>query len=463
MASEKLTTKYSVMKEKISRVLHGGAFLVIVGAVFAFAGCQSSSRQLVVKEYPADMAVAWIRMQQKLFVGTPDLLPHVTGRAYAYTGLTLYESLAPGMPGYQSIAAQLNGDLVLPAPEPGQVYHWPASANSAVACILRDLLPHTTPKLLAMIDSLEVEYHRKYQAEADADVLRRSVAFGKSIATAIFEWSKTDGGHKAYENPFSDKYTTPVGQGKWVSTGEYPFSQPVYPYWGDNRTFIPGLADAAQPPPPPAYSEQPGSVFYNAANEIYIMSQNLSPKDLMTAKFWAYELLHEGETAVFEDVSHAANIATQLIEMRKLSLQDAAILYCKHGMAGNEAGIACVRTKFQYNVVRPITYIRTVLHHSEWHPVIHTPPFPEYTSAHAAISMACACVLEDTFGSNVSITDHSFDNTYGPRTFHSFEAYAKEAAFSRLQAGIHYRFSMDEGLKQGRKVAEMVNHLKFKK
>jgi hypothetical protein len=34
---------------------------------------------------------------------------------------------------------------------------------------------------------------------------------------------------------------------------------------------------------------------------------------------------------------------------------------------------------------------------------------------------------------------------------------------SRLQAGIHYRFSMDEGLKQGKKVADMVNQLKFKK
>ncbi|HEX6225222.1 MAG TPA: vanadium-dependent haloperoxidase [Chryseolinea sp.] len=452
------------MKKRSFKVLSFVTIVLTSLVMFAFPTCNTGeSPRVFVTEYPADMAIAWIKMQQRLFVGTPGLLPHVTGRTYAYTALTLYESLAPGMPDHQSIAAQLDGKLLLPSPEPGQRYHWPASSNSAVADILKKLLPHTTPKLLSMVDSLETAHYSKFQSETDAQALQRSVDFGRQIATAIFEWSKTDGGHKAYENPFSDKYVTPTGPGKWVATGEFPFSEPVYPYWGNNRTFIPGLADAAQPPPPPTYSEQPGSAFYNAVNEIYILSQHLSREDSMTAKFWGYELLRKGEIAEFDDASHAANIATQIIELKNLSLQDAAILYCKHGIAGNDAGIACVKTKFQYNVVRPITYIRTVLGHSEWRPLLHTPPFPEYTSAHAVISMAWASVLEDTFGANFAFTDHSFDDSYGPRSFDSFEAYAKEAALSRLQAGIHYRFSMDEGLKQGKKIAGMVNQLKFKK
>jgi hypothetical protein len=198
-------------------------------------------------------------------------------------------------------------------------------------------------------------------------------------------------------------------------------------------------------------------------NEIYTISQSLGHDDSLTAKFWAYELLIPGEVRRFEDASHAVNITTQIIALKKLSLQDAAILYCKAAIAANDAAISCVKTKFYYNLVRPITYIRNVLGHSKWHPLIHTPPFPEYTSAHATISMANAAVLEDAFGKNFPFTDHSFDDSYGPRSFDSFEAYAREAAFSRLQAGIHYRFAMDEGLKQGRKVAAMVNQLKFKK
>lgn len=446
------------MKKMISGILLLTAILII------FLSCRRNDDSgTPPKKYPADVAVAWINMQRKLLVGTPGLLPHVTGRVYAYTGLTMYESIVPGMHGYQSIASQLNGGLALPGIEQGKKYYWPASANAALAFILKNLLPHTTPQLLQSVDSLEAGFYNQFQTEAGVEALQRSADFGRQIAMAIFEWSKTDGGHEAYKNPFADDYVPPTGPGKWVSTGEFPFTQPVYPYWGNNRTFIPGLADATQPAPPPAYSEKPGSDFYNAVNEIYTMSQNLSRKDSLTAKFWAYELLTPDEVAVFEDASHAANIATQMIVLKKLSLQDAALLYCKHGMAMNEAGISCVKTKFHYNLLRPITYIRTVLGHSEWHPVIHTPPFPEYTSAHAAISRASAAVLEETFGKNFSFTDHSFDDTYGPRSFNSFEAYAKEAALSRLQAGIHYRFAMDEGLKQGRKVAAMVNQLKFKR
>ena len=452
------------MKKKLFKALLFTALLLIPGIFFISASCtRNDVRGTPPKKYPADIAIAWIKMQQKLFVGTPGLLPHVTGRTCAYTGLAMYESIVPGMQGYQSIAPQLNGALSLPVITKGKPYYWPASANAALALMLRNLLPHTSPALLQSVDSLEAHFYDAFRAGNDVQTLERSADFGKQIASAIFEWSKTDGGHEAYKNPFSDSYIPPTGPGKWVPTGEYPFSQPVYPYWGNNRTFIPALAEATQPAPPPSYSEKTGSAFYNAVNEIYTISQNLSHEDSLTAKFWAYELLTPGEVPLFEDASHAVNIATQMIVLKKLSLQDAAVLYCKGGIATNDAAISCVKTKFYYNLVRPITYIRTVLGHSEWHPVIHTPPFPEYTSAHATISMANAAILEEAFGKNFPFTDHSFDDSYGPRSFDSFEAYAKEAAFSRLQAGIHYRFSMDEGLKQGRKVAALVNQLKFKK
>ncbi|HTE31968.1 MAG TPA: vanadium-dependent haloperoxidase [Chryseolinea sp.] len=446
-------------KSSISLLLFSCATVVLV-----LSGCNKPDlRGAGPKDYPPDVAIAWIKMEQNLFVGTPGLLPHVTGRAHGYLGITLYESMAQGMPGYQSVASQLSGDLVLPTIQQGKQYLWPVCANAALACMLKNLLPHAQPALLNAVDSLESELYRKFQDESNTNAMERSSAFGKEVAAAIFEWSKTDGGHEAYKNPFSDDYVSPVGDGKWVATGEFPFSQPVYPYWGNNRTFVPGLVGSTQPGPPPAYSEQPGSEFYKAVNEIYVMSQNLDHDDSLTAKFWAYDLLHPEDLAEYEDVSHAANIATQIIIARKLSLQEAAVLYAKHAIALNDAGISCVKTKFTYNLVRPITYIRTVLGHGEWHPVIHTPPFPEYTSAHAAISMACAAVLEDSFGKDFAFTDHSFDNTYGPRSFASLEAYAKEAALSRLQGGIHYRFAMDEGLKQGKKVAALVDQLKFKK
>jgi hypothetical protein len=453
------------MKKKIQTALSFTLLPVVFATIlFVFASClQDDTSKTPIKNEPADVAVAWIEMQRKLFIGTEGLLPHVTGRTYAYVGLTLYESIVPGMLDYQSIAPQLNDGLVLPAVQAGKQYHWPASANAALAFMLKNLLPHTTPALLKSIDSLESSFYAQFQSDTDAEALQRSAEFGKLVANAIFEWSKTDGGHEAYKNPFSETYVPSAGPGKWVSTGEFPFSQPVYPSWGNNRTFISGLVEATQAPPPPAYSEQPGSVFYNAANEIYTMSQNLSREDSMTAKFWAYAPIDPSAKKEFEYASHSANIVTQMIILKKLSLLEAAILYCKHGIAANDAAISCHKTKFQYNLLRPITYIHTVLGRDEWHPLIPTPPHPEYTSAHAVISMTFALVLENKFGQNHSFTDHSFEKSYGARSFDSFKAYAKEAALSRLQAGIHYRFSMEEGLKQAEKIAAMVNRLTFKK
>ncbi|MBC7935872.1 MAG: hypothetical protein H7Y86_11030, partial [Rhizobacter sp.] len=74
----------------------------------------------------------------------------------------------------------------------------------------------------------------------------------------------------------------------------------------------------------------------------------------------------------------------------------------------------------------------------------------------AGISAASAIVLEKLFGASYSFTDHTYDATYGARTYSSFDAYAKEAGHSRLLAGIHYQPSITAGLIQGRQVGNKV-------
>jgi len=100
--------------------------------------------------------------------------------------------------------------------------------------------------------------------------------------------------------------------------------------------------------------------------------------------------------------------------------------------------------------------------HTTWNSVVPTPAYPEYTPAHAVVSSASAAVMEDIFGKNYSFSDHTYEAVYGVRTFNSFDDYAKEAAYSRFLAGIHYLPSLEPGLIQGRKVGEMVNKLSAK-
>ena len=406
--------------------------------------------------YPPDVAVAWMNMQLRLTRGTMGFNSIVANRSFAYVGLSLYESIAPGIPGYQSIASQLSGSLTLPAKEYGKDYYWPASANAALAYISKNLFANTPASLVLSIDSLEADFNSKFQGKDTGKELQRSIAFGRKIAEAIFDWSKTDGGHEAYNNIISNTYIPPTGAGLWVPTPP-GYSKPFHSSWGTNRSFIPGLLDKTQAAPPLSYSENPTSDFYKAVNEVYLASQQLSADDSVVAKFWADLPLNYNVPA------HAANIVTQLILKKKLSLPEAAVLYCKHGIAGNESLIVCFDAKYKYNLVRPVTYIQNVLGRTTWNPLIPTPPFPEYGSAHAVVSSAFATVLEDAFGKNFSFTDHTYDHTYGPRTYSSFEEYAKEAAASRVLGGIHYSFTAKEGLKQGKIVGKEVNRLRFKK
>src|SRR5262249_5414538 len=112
--------------------------------------------------------------------------------------------------------------------------------------------------------------------------------------------------------------------------------------------------------------------------------------------------------------------------------------------------IGCWQTKFVYDTVRPVTFIRRVIDPT-FETVVNTPPFPEFPSGHSAQSAAAALVLASIFGDHYAFDDAT-DQADGlaPRSFQSFSAAAKEAAISRLYGGIHYRAAVEMGADQGR-------------
>ena len=120
----------------------------------------------------------------------------------------------------------------------------------------------------------------------------------------------------------------------------------------------------------------------------------------------------------------------------------------------------CIRDRFQYDLVRPVTYIKRVIDKS-WEPLLITPPFPEYPSGHSTQSGAAAGVLTAVFGENFAFDDATHvDDGIAARSFPSFMAAAEEAAISRLYGGIHFRAAIERGLDQGLCVAGHTNALK---
>lgn len=430
------------------------------------AAGQTSSAQGIksADKFTTNVATEWFSLVLQITQQTPGFSPPVASRALGYLGLTLYESIVPGMPGYKSLAGQLNELSSLPWAQPDEPLHWPTVANASLATMTRMMFSNASVENKARIDLLERSLPLKYRQDFDPssitpDITNRSETFGKLMAMAIMTWARTDGGHEAWGPIRRDrkKYVPPSGEGRWSATPP-AFAAPLLPWWGENRPFVLKNGKTCAAPPPPPYSEDPGSLLYKDAGEVYKVSQQATQEQRQVALYWADD---PGKTPT--PAGHWAFIAGDLLKIRNASLADAAITYARLNIAMADAFVAAWSTKYEINLLRPVTYVQLTMD-SNWVPtLLTTPPFPEYPSAHSVQSSAAATVLGDIFGADTSFTDNTHnDRGWGPRTFKNFRAAADEAAISRMYAGIHFKFGIEGGKVQGRCVGEKVLALKFK-
>jgi hypothetical protein len=237
------------------------------------------------------------------------------------------------------------------------------------------------------------------------------------------------------------------------------FLPALQPYWGNNRPFALTSGAECNPGPPPPYSEDPASQFYAEAKEVYDTLNALTPAQREIALFWSDDAVKTSTPP-----GHSVSIATLVLKEKNADLALAAETYARVGIAVNDAFISAWHTKYDYNLLRPITYIQKMFD-PQWLPHdITTPPFPEYTSGHSVQSGAVAQTLTDLFGATVTLTDTTHaDRSFAPRTFSSFFAFADEAAISRLYGGIHFRSAIEKGLEQGKCVGRKVSGLAWGK
>ncbi len=182
--------------------------------------------------------------------------------------------------------------------------------------------------------------------------------------------------------------------------------------------------------------------------------KNLTPEQRAIARFWSDDPMLSPTPP-----GHWLWIAMQIFEREKTPLEKSVEVLARLGMALSDSFVACWNSKYQFDLLRPATYIKRVIDKT-WEPVLITPPFPEYPSGHSTQSAAAAVVLAQDFGGNFAFTDatHQRDGLK-PRNFPSFWAAAEEAAASRLYGGIHFRAAIERGLEQGKCVGQFVNML----
>lgn len=406
---------------------------------------------------PQQVLTQWYRLVLELVRHTPTYSPPIASRAFAYIGITAWEVTASGTPGLHSLSGQLNAMPPPPARAEGS-YDEAVVVQAALTAAVRDFFGNTGPTGQRAMEAMARKQREMVVAGLARDVVVRSEAYGQAVAAHVLAWSAGDGGAVVENMGFPYEYSLQDGPAHWVPTSATRQQQaPLLPNWGNNRPLaMPGGASCPLPPPPD-YSEDPASAFYAEAKEVQDVSAILTDEQKTIARFWSDDPMLSPTPP-----GHWISIALQILARDKAGIAPSAEILARLGIAVSDAFIGCWNSKFQYDLVRPVTYIRRVIDPA-FQPLLITPPFPEYPSGHSTQSGAAAVVLTDFFGQNFAFTDATHaDDGIAPRDFPSFDAAATEAALSRLYGGIHFRAAIDRGLDQGRCIGAHVSALKMK-
>jgi len=436
------TKKFTIMKKLF--------YLLTISMAVTINSCQKFDLKNYYNHHQneksdANVALDWYKLQLRILLERNSAL---NGVYFGYIGIGLYESVRNGTNNAVSLSTKLYKMPEMPTIENNKIYSWEVSANAVMANMVRSFYTGLTTANNASIDSLEKAYNDKLSPHLSSDIFSRSQSFGKSIATAIHDWYLTDD-----FNPSNAGYVPPVFPGAWVPTPP-AFANGVMPYIGTARTLLESdLTGIA--PDHITYSEDPNSDFYKMVKNVYDVSKALTTDQKNTALYW----IDQGNGVGYTPAGHDMAIVTEAIEQTNSNLGVAAETYAKAGIAERDATIECFRSKYHYNLIRPVSYIQKLIDPT-WLSFIPTPPHPEYPAAHAYVTGSVMQATASVLGNHTKVTDASYVfRGWAPRTFNSIFAVAEEAGISRLYGGIHYLPSINTGLSLAKELGSRVGNI----
>jgi PAP2 superfamily len=425
--------------------------------VFGFIKSTSHALGQEVKPTPVDVLRGWYLVMLELVRHTPTYSPPVASRTFAYAGVTAFEAVASGSRYLVSLSGQLNGLATLPQRIAGETYNEALVIHAAMRDVVTALFANTGPTGQRVVSVFGKKQEAKIATGVAEGVVARSLSFGSAVAAHILAWSRDDGGAEISNLGFPLDYTIDKRPGFWVPTSTIAVQQkPLLPEWGKNRTFAMPNGSTCGLPAPPQFSDDKNSAFYAEALEVYETVKNVTPEQRAIARFWSDDAMLSSTPP-----GHWISIAMQVFERDAVPLEKRVVVLARLGVAVADAFIGCWASKFEYDLLRPVTYIKKEIDPA-WETVLITPPFPEYPSGHSTQSGAAAAVLAQAFGENFAFEDetHTKDGIV-PRRFESFKSAAEEAALSRLYGGIHFRSAIARGLEQGQCVGAYATALQM--
>jgi membrane-associated phospholipid phosphatase len=369
----------------------------------------------------------------------------LASRSMAMVHVAMYDAVAALEPRYAFYAVPGLDD----APPPAAHAFPEVAAAKAADAVLDSLYPAQAATFDAQLQSFLAGYPSHGRAIA------ASLSWGQTVANAVVTWRSTDGSDAVVP------YTPGTGPGVWQPTPP-AFLKALAPQWPSVTPFALAGGSQFRPPTPPALTSSDYATAFNEVKSLgRIDSATRTADQTQIALFWRDPV---GAAYAF---GHWNKIAEGVSVAQGLDLVDNARLFALLNIATADALIATWDAKYTYNFWRPVTAIQFAGDSSlnpatesdpTWAPLIVTPNFPSYTSAHSTVSGAAAAVLTALFGPDYSFTAGSDGLPGVTRSFPSFEAAAAEAGQSRIYGGIHFQFDNQYGLASGGALGRFVFH-----
>lgn len=384
--------------------------------------------------------------------------PPVAARIYAYS------NLAPYLVMKSQGASFMNGDLI----ESSYLknHDWSIPESQVTSPEFAGILAMLKVGQAIMPSGYLLEEKQKEWIEKalkDKIIPKKSlqahITLADQITKSVMEIAKKDG---YLQLSTLTRYTPQKGEGFWYPTPP-AYIAAVEPEWKTIKPFFIQDLEDFKPAPMAPFDMNEGSSFHTQLMEVYNTTNELNEEKKLIANFWdcnPFKVEFSGHMAIgvkkISPGGHWIGITGIAAEKSGLSFTETTYVHALVGMALHDAFISCWKAKYDTDRIRPETVINQKMD-QRWRPLLQTPPFPEYTSGHSVISRTSAVVLTGYFGDNFDFIDSS-EIYFGlpERPFKSFLIASEEAAISRLYGGIHFRDAIEEGIKQGEKIGDMI-------
>ena len=320
-----------------------------------------------------------------------------------------------------------------------------ASPDAAAVAAAHRTLVTLYPGSVAALDGAEAA---SLAAIPDGQGKTDGVAVGEAAASAMLALRANDG------SVLVVPYIPGSNPGDWQPTPP-AFAPALLPGWGQVTTF--GILNGAQfrLPPPPVLGGARYARDFNEVKLVGDVNSIVRPQGRTdVAHFYIIAAVQ-----VYNPAARQVSIAQN--KTLSQNAHDFALL----AMAICDGLISSMETKYHYNRWRPVTAIRVAdtdgnpntEPNTSWLPLITTPPFPSYPSAHASAGGAARRILERSYGKDgfqITLTSPTAPGVVLHYT--AWKQITDDIDDARIFGGIHYRYDQEGGAKQGWNVGSCI-------